>query len=564
MAANLILNLSANSAKLQQGLDQAQSKLKNFKKSTTSIGDQVASSFLKMGAAVGGIAGTISFLKKSLESTEGSGDKLESVMGGAKEAVFEFQRSISTFDFSNFFSGLKEAYNRGKEFTDAMDDFADKAAYNDYKIAELERASAAEALKIADKTLSIETRRKASDERKRLEEEIAARIKSLAQKEYDIQKRLWESRQKFSKLSTEDAIKLYETVDNLTAEEADRLSKVFEGAKQNQLGDISAAIKSVNFGQTDPELFKSISPEKVALYGKYWELQQKGEADVMPKLFESAKKLNSENARADEGVKNAIKQNSQLLNQEEKKANNTDEQLRKLKEKNSLSEGAVKLGGDLVNGGKAGYADTSHLLNANSTLKTSGIGFKLDMGVEATKLRKYNGTLAETLLLNAKYAETQEMLASVFDSFNSSLSKGADSFKEFGKAIKSAAKEAIGAMIAEGVTIMILSGLKAAKLSGPLAIFLAPALAALGAGLATTAFNSLIPGFATGTNFAPGGLAMVGEQGPEIINLPRGTQVFNNRQSQNMLSGGVQEIRLRAEGGDMVGVIKYQGKLMSA
>ncbi|MGJ4888959.1 hypothetical protein ACQR1Y_12235 [Bradyrhizobium sp. HKCCYLRH3099] len=37
--------------------------------------------------------------------------------------------------------------------------------------------------------------------------------------------------------------------------------------------------------------------------------------------------------------------------------------------------------------------------------------------------------------------------------------------------------------------------------------------------------SSIIPGFADGTNSAPGGLAMVGERGPELVNLPRGAQV---------------------------------------
>lgn len=35
-----------------------------------------------------------------------------------------------------------------------------------------------------------------------------------------------------------------------------------------------------------------------------------------------------------------------------------------------------------------------------------------------------------------------------------------------------------------------------------------------------------VPGFAKGTNFAPGGLAVVGEKGPELVNLPRGAQVI--------------------------------------
>ena len=35
-----------------------------------------------------------------------------------------------------------------------------------------------------------------------------------------------------------------------------------------------------------------------------------------------------------------------------------------------------------------------------------------------------------------------------------------------------------------------------------------------------------VPTFASGTPFAPGGLALVGEMGPELVNLPRGSQVI--------------------------------------
>lgn len=40
--------------------------------------------------------------------------------------------------------------------------------------------------------------------------------------------------------------------------------------------------------------------------------------------------------------------------------------------------------------------------------------------------------------------------------------------------------------------------------------------------------GSLIPKFADGTNYAPGGMALVGERGPELVNLPRGSQVIPN------------------------------------
>lgn len=44
--------------------------------------------------------------------------------------------------------------------------------------------------------------------------------------------------------------------------------------------------------------------------------------------------------------------------------------------------------------------------------------------------------------------------------------------------------------------------------------------------------------YATGTNYHPGGLAMVGENGRELINLPRGTSVMTNRETENIMSGG--------------------------
>ncbi|ASP30803.1 hypothetical protein CHH26_11610 [Qipengyuania flava] len=65
----------------------------------------------------------------------------------------------------------------------------------------------------------------------------------------------------------------------------------------------------------------------------------------------------------------------------------------------------------------------------------------------------------------------------------------------------------------------------------------------LGAGLqifSAFAGGGKVPGFANGTNYAPGGLAMVGERGPELVNLPRGSQVFTNRESMGMMGGKLQ------------------------
>ena len=49
--------------------------------------------------------------------------------------------------------------------------------------------------------------------------------------------------------------------------------------------------------------------------------------------------------------------------------------------------------------------------------------------------------------------------------------------------------------------------------------------------------NFKIPTFATGTSFAPGGLALVGELGPELVNLPRGSQVIPAADTRRMMGG---------------------------
>lgn len=47
--------------------------------------------------------------------------------------------------------------------------------------------------------------------------------------------------------------------------------------------------------------------------------------------------------------------------------------------------------------------------------------------------------------------------------------------------------------------------------------------------------RDVIPGFAEGVRNFEGGWAMVGEQGPELVNLPKGSDVFSNSDSMGML-----------------------------
>ena len=46
-----------------------------------------------------------------------------------------------------------------------------------------------------------------------------------------------------------------------------------------------------------------------------------------------------------------------------------------------------------------------------------------------------------------------------------------------------------------------------------------------------------VPGYATGTDYAPGGVSLVGEKGPELVRLPTGSQVLNAEKTKSALGG---------------------------
>jgi hypothetical protein len=77
----------------------------------------------------------------------------------------------------------------------------------------------------------------------------------------------------------------------------------------------------------------------------------------------------------------------------------------------------------------------------------------------------------------------------------------------------------------------------------------------LGAGTGGLSF----PMFASGTDFAPGGLAIVGEKGPELVNLPRGSQVVPNSQLGAMGGGNINvpvTVNIDATGADAAGLAR--------
>jgi hypothetical protein len=87
----------------------------------------------------------------------------------------------------------------------------------------------------------------------------------------------------------------------------------------------------------------------------------------------------------------------------------------------------------------------------------------------------------------------------------------------------------------------------------------APAAAIVAGGFATyqagLVASAPMPAFAKGTNSAPGGMALVGENGPEIINLPRGSKVNTAKESEKMM-GAVYNYNFNAPVYDIKNAVK--------
>jgi len=175
------------------------------------------------------------------------------------------------------------------------------------------------------------------------------------------------------------------------------------------------------------------------------------------------------------------------------------------------------------------------LMKADTATMFLNVGEQERARTEATLMeaarRKHNVAIGETLVLTEE--ETRKIKEQGEASRQAALeqAKATQQLQRINQAY-----DTLGSAVSTAFADAIIEGKKLNEVLSSLLKTLARA--AINSTI-TGLFNSFKPGaFAGGTDYAPGGLAMVGERGPELVNLPRGSQVIPNDVLRGGMSGG--------------------------
>ncbi len=122
---DLITMLTLNASGFNDGINKAKKSSDDFGKGVQNISSGIKSAFSSMLGAVGLGVTVFEGVKKTIEATQLTSDKFEKSMAQGKSAVDYFFISLSSGDFTNFISGLKESMKAAGDLADVLDNLED-------------------------------------------------------------------------------------------------------------------------------------------------------------------------------------------------------------------------------------------------------------------------------------------------------------------------------------------------------------------------------------------------------------------------------------------------------
>jgi hypothetical protein len=181
--------------------------------------------------------------------------------------------------------------------------------------------------------------------------------------------------------------------------------------------------------------------------------------------------------------------------------------------------------------------------NPQTLERTKGMAFVLGQNftagfTEGLKNLNDKDFLAEVDKLIAKLDAKKQVVTDIFVSFGQSVGEGlATGGKFLSKALSSILNLVGDYLVQMGKALILASALiQSIKIADPVAGFAAGLASVI---LGSVLKNIKLPAFATGVSNFSGGTALVGERGPELVTLPRGSSVTPSAQTNSLIGGGM-------------------------
>ena len=302
-----------------------------------------------------------------------------------------------------------------------------------------------------------------------------------------------------------------------------------EAAKQ-KLVSLNIELLEVE-AQWEEQRKMNLGPEFNKLAAKNYKEQKKNIQDRIKSLADEYTSMQKSTKSKKEDI-NVVKEQS-------KEVENLTKQNKKLRAQLSNTNKGVKEVEEQYN------SVALSIDNYNKTLEVA-TSKNWDDVFPTGEVNKFAGALGilgdeMAIFFGTNIEEIEAGLESMITTLSGNLAQGAESFKEYGEVVKGILREEIGALISTGVAAAISSALSSPMIK--INPFLIPLIAGAAAGLARTAFNSLIPEFAAGGLVTGPTTALIGEGSGTSMANPEVVAPLDKLKS--MIGGGGQNITVQ-------------------
>ena len=505
---DLTLNINAKSAELSKGIKEANQKITGFQQNVEDQMKKVKTAFIAVTGVLASLKGTLEFVKLGMNSTGQGADDLTRNINKLKGGFEELAASIVKGDFENLIASFKRGVASAAQFTDEIDLMETRLQDLNFLKAKLEGDIQGLRVKQTQGTITKEEIKKLEELTTQLhntEVEIYNRAIDATYEMMATQKGLNADLFKNIEQGIEARAKLNNKEWEVLDESVNNWKKYYEEIKKqytsietfNPGGDsmpinvVKTNMDAVN--KSMEEYFRTLSgPEQ---------------AQIVENLFSSPEEWN------------------QLLNFLTKR-NELAREYNRLNLQVSRASSKIKPSTLPV--------DVPIVESVNTNFKPMDFGIPelVDEG--------------ELALL-----ELEKTWADIAEEMGNSTTHLADAFLTLGDAIRQASEDG-QVSFSESMNIMAKSATSLISVMQALAIAgiiknEAITKGAIGVFTAVAAIASIIGMFTqytnpnkyfTGTNYSAGGWSLVGERGPELLNLPQGSRILSNPETHQAMSGG--------------------------